>query len=92
MPDDRIPLRPECVRVSAATGEGLDKLLSCIETTLNRGLHRCKLLLPYAQGGRIEQLHEKAQVLSCEYTDAGIAVEAIVPEALFGQLRDWVQE
>ena len=67
-------------------------LLAQIEQTLNRGLHRCKLLLPYAQGGRIEQLHEKAQVLSCEYTGEGIAVEAIVPEALFGQLRDWVVE
>ena len=92
VPEDRIPHRSECVRVSAATGEGMDELLSLIETTLNRGLHHCKLLLPYAQGGRIEQLHEKAQVLSCEYTGEGIAVEAIVPEALFGQLRDWVQE
>ena len=92
VPGDRIPHRSECVRVSAATGEGMDKLLELIETTLNRGLHHCKLLLPYAQGGRIEQLHEKAQVLSCEYTGEGIAVEAIVPEALFGQLRDWVQE
>ncbi len=91
VPDDRIPHKPECVRVSAATGEGMDELLAQIEQTLNRGLHRCKLLLPYAQGGRIEQLHEKAQVLSCEYTAEGIAVEAIVPEALFGQLRDWVQ-
>ena len=92
VPGDRIPHRSECVRVSAATGEGMDELLSLIETTLNRGLHHCRLLLPYAQGGRIEQLHEKAQVLSCEYTGEGIAVEAIVPEALFGQLRDWVQE
>ena len=92
VPGDRVPHRDECVRVSAATGEGMDGLLSLIETTLNRGLHRCRLLLPYAQGGRIEQLHEKAQVLSCEYTGEGIEVEAIVPEALFGQLREWVQE
>ena len=92
VPGDRVPHRDECVRISAATGEGMDGLLSLIETTLNRGLHRCRLLLPYAQGGRIEQLHEKAQVLSCEYTGEGIAVEAVVPETLFGQLRDWVQE
>ena len=92
VPGDRIPHRDECVRISAATGEGMGELLSLIESTLNRGLHRCKLLLPYAQGGRIEQLHEKAQVLSCEYTGEGISVEAIVPEALFGQLRDWVKE
>ncbi len=92
VPRDMIPCRPEAVAVSAVTGAGLEALLCLIETTLNRGLHRCKLLLPYAQGGRIEQLHEKAQVLSCEYTSEGIAVEAIVPEALFGQLRDWVQE
>ena len=92
VPEDDLPRRPEAVAVSARTGAGMDELLSLIETTLNRGLHRCRLLLPYAQGGRIEQLHEKAQVLSCEYTAEGIEVEAIVPEALFGQLREWVQD
>ena len=92
VPADDLPRSPEAVAVSARTGEGLDELLKLVEQTLNRGLHRCKLLLPYAQGGRIEQLHEKAQVLSCDYTSEGIAVEAIVPEALFGQLRDWVQD
>ena len=92
VPADDVPRKPEAVAVSARTGAGTEALLSLIETTLNRGLHHCRLLLPYSQGGRIEQLHDKAQVLSCDYTAEGIAVEAIVPEALFGQLRDWVVE
>ncbi len=89
---DEIPCREDALPVSAETGEGLDALLASIEATLHRGLHHCVLLLPYAEGGWIAQLHESAQVLRCEYLTKGIEVEVICQEALFGRLRKFVQE
>ena len=89
---DLLPCRQGTVAISAAKGEGMESLLSLIESTLNRGLYHCVFLLPYAEGGRVEQLHQFGQVLRCDYTAEGIEIEAICREELFGRLRHWVKE
>ena len=83
--ENRLPL-------SAKSGEGVPALLELIEKNLNRGLHHVKLLLPYAMGGQIDTLHTQAKVLNVEYLSEGIAVETICDEAIYGRLRDYVQE
>ena len=83
--ENRLPL-------SAKSGEGVPALLELIEKNLNRGLHHVKLLLPYAMGGQIDILHTQAKVLNVEYLPEGIAVETICDEAIYGRLRDYVQE
>lgn len=83
--ENRLPL-------SAKSGEGVPALLELIEKNLNRGLHHVKLLLPYAMGGQIDTLHTQAKVLNVEYLPEGIAVETICDEAIYGRLRDYVQE
>ena len=92
MTSDLLPCRQGTVAISAAKGEGMENLLSLIESTLNRGLYHCVFLLPYAEGGRVEQLHQFGQVLRCDYTAEGIEIEAICREELFGRLRHWVKE
>ena len=70
----------------------LDRLLAQIEHTLLGRLHHVTLLLPYSEGGVLETLHNKAQVLGVEYTPEGIAVETVCSEELYGRLRGYVKE
>lgn len=92
VPDDEIPRGSDKVAISAASGYGLDALREAIETQLGRGKHRVKLLLPYQQGGMVAALHDTAQVLSSEYADNGIQIDAVLDETLFGKLRQYVIE
>ncbi|MBQ7565551.1 MAG: GTPase HflX, partial [Oscillospiraceae bacterium] len=90
-PDD-LPRVGDFVTISAKDGRGVDTLLRKLEQTLDRGKRHVRLLLPYSMGGQVEKLHETAKVLSCEYTDEGIALEAVCDAETYGRLRDYVTE
>ncbi|MCC6522409.1 MAG: GTPase HflX [Polyangiaceae bacterium] len=67
------------VLVSAATGEGLDELRDRIEREFRRTLRRIDVLVPYAEGGRLAELHDIAGDLEREDTAEGVRVRAQVP-------------
>jgi GTPase len=69
---------PDGVLVSALTGEGLDQLSDAIEDAFERTLRPIELLLPYAEGGRLAELHELAGDLEREDTPGGVVVRARV--------------
>ncbi len=85
-----IPIGEDVVRISAATGEGMDDLLKAIERALGHSRHHIVVRLPYSMGGMVETLHSGAQVRSVEYTAEGIEVETVVDPILYGKLRDFV--
>ncbi len=87
-----IPAERDAVAISAATGAGIDKLVHAVETALGRDRHRVKLLLPYAQAGLVETLHDGAQVAAVEYTERGVSVEAVLDPILYGRLRAYIAE
>jgi GTP-binding protein HflX len=70
---------PDGVLVSAATGEGLDALRERIEAEFERTRRPMELLLPYAEGGRLAELHDLAGELEREDTPEGVLVRANVP-------------
>jgi GTP-binding protein HflX len=70
---------PEAVQVSAATGEGLDELRERIQDEFRRTLRSVDLLVPYAEGGRLAELHEAAGDLEREDTADGVRVRAQLP-------------
>ena len=90
-PDFKAPVKDGTVAVSARTGEGLDSLLAAMEKALDKNKHRVRLLLPYSQGALMDALHAQAQILSREYGDGGIEVEAVVDDALLGKVRPYVR-
>ena len=90
--DADIPRGRTRVAISAKDGTGIDELRRLVEQELGRGLHHAKFLLPYAMAGQLDRLHQTAQVLSSEYSEGGIAVEAICDDAVYGRLREYVQE
>jgi GTPase len=73
---------PRAVLVSGVTGEGLEELGERIEAELLHTLRRVELLVPYADGGSLAELHELAGDVTREDTAEGVRVHALVPERL----------
>jgi GTP-binding protein HflX len=77
---DELRLRhPDAVLVSGVTGEGLDDLRERLERQLLHTLHPVHLLVPYADGGSLAELHEIAGEVSRRDTPDGVRVDALVP-------------
>jgi len=70
---------PDGFLVSALTGEGLDELAARIERAFRATLRSVDLLLPFAEGGRLAELHEVAGDLDRTDTAEGVRVRARVP-------------
>ena len=67
---------------AASTGEGLAELRERIEHELAHTLRPLDLLVPYADGGSLAELHELAGEVSREDTAEGVRVHALVPARL----------
>jgi GTPase len=85
---DELRLRhPDAVLVSAAgaaqskdgMGEGLQELIERIEHELAHTLSPIELLVPYADGGSLAELHDLAGELRREDTPEGVRIHALVP-------------
>ena len=85
-----LPHGEDVVCISAKSGEGTQALLDRLSEMLSRGKTRLSLFLPYSNAGILDTLQREAVVKSAEYTDEGIAVEAVVPAALAGKLREFI--
>ena len=72
---------PDAVQVSAEMGEGLEELRAALEARFLATLRPIDLLLPYAEGGRLSELHELAGEVEREDTPEGVRVKARVPAA-----------
>jgi GTP-binding protein HflX len=73
---------PEATLVSAETGEGIEELTDRIEAELAHTLRPLELLVPYADGGSLAELHELAGEVTREDTAEGVRVHALVPARL----------
>jgi GTP-binding protein HflX len=78
---DELRLRyPNAVLVSGVTGEGLEALRARLEGELEHLLCKVELLVPYADGGSLAELHELAGDLTRKDTPEGVRVKALVPK------------
>jgi GTP-binding protein HflX len=73
---------PDAVLVSGVTGEGIEELSERLERELAHTLRRVELLVPYADGGSLAELHALAGELAREDTAEGVRVHALVPARL----------
>jgi len=73
---------PDAVLVSGVDGEGLAELEERLERELAHTLRPLDLLVPYADGGSLAELHELAGEVSREDTAEGVRVHALVPARL----------
>ncbi len=87
-----IPTGEKRIAISAATGEGLPALLTLIEESLDRGIRRLTLLLPYSAAGELDRLHREAKVYATEYVQEGILIDAAMSRELQGRYKGYIQE
>jgi GTP-binding protein HflX len=73
---------PDALLVSAASGDGLDELGARVESELSHALRPLELLVPYADGGSLAELHELVGDVDREDTAEGVRVRALVPARL----------
>ncbi len=78
---------PNAVRISAATGEGLDKLLEAIEELLPHKNVKAKILFPFTKAYMTAQIREDGIVMSEDYQEDGVLVEALVEYTLFEKIK-----
>jgi GTP-binding protein HflX len=95
---DRLPpgTRPaaatgESVALSARTGLGIPDLLAAIDRALLGGRERLEVRIPVHRGDLVAQVHRGGTVLQEVYDDGAVAITALVPAKLAGQIRKAVQ-
>lgn len=71
------------LKISAKTGAGLDELNDLLERLLAEEQIYVERLFPYQEAGKIQLIREHGQLISEEYTDAGIAVKARVSKEIY---------
>jgi GTP-binding protein HflX len=70
---------PDGILVSALTGEGTEALGEAVEREFRRTLRSVELLVPYAEGARLAELHELAGDLERTDTPEGVRVRVRLP-------------
>jgi len=83
---ETLPQWPGAMPISAKTGEGIDALLEEIKRQIRGVQRKLRVVIPYAQGGLTSMLHASGAVLSEEYTDTGVVIEAMADDQLYGRL------
>jgi len=79
---------PDAVMVSALADIGLDRLREGIEAAFEDTLVEVELLIPYAEGARLHELHEVAGDLDRTEREDGVLVRAKVPAAELHRFDD----
>ncbi len=76
------------VLVSAIDGDGLEELRGRVEAAFEETLAEVELLVPYAEGARLHELHEVAGDLVRTEREDGVLVHAKVPAAELHRFSD----
>ena len=89
---DTKPQWPGAHFISAKTGDGIEELLEEIKRQIRGVQRRLRVMIPYAQGALGSMLHSNGSVLSEEYTDTGMVIEAMADDELYGKLASKLGE
>jgi GTP-binding protein HflX len=85
---DALLRHQDAVLVSALSGEGLEELGERIEAAFANTLAEVELLVPYAEGARLHELHEVAGDLVRTEREDGVLVRARVPASELHRFDD----
>ena len=80
------------VHISAKTGKGIESLLNAIDENLPVRIKKVKLLLPFSKAGLSNEIRKTATLLSENYTEKGIEIEAVIDDEMYRKMRDFIIE
>lgn len=86
------PLLGRSVRISAATGFGIDALLEEITKALPITRKRVTLLLPFSEFKTVSELREHGTVENEEYTENGIKITAVSDVSYLDEIKEFIIE
>ena len=84
------PVEGPVVRISAKTGEGIDRLLAAIAEALPRDRRRVELLLPFREGALAERCRREGAVEREWYEPEGLRMTVTLGAVLLAATRDYV--
>ncbi len=88
---ENVPLREDCIPVSALTNEGLPALLSAIDDRISAGMERAQYVLPGTDGARLAWLYEHGEVLGRADGDDGVTVQVRLLPSDRARFERWVE-
>ncbi|KAK9834031.1 hypothetical protein WJX81_004759 [Elliptochloris bilobata] len=80
------------VCISAATGEGMDGMLTLLDRYIATLLLPVRCMLPFSQGDLLAELRSSGVVTQLAWTEHGTLVEARVPPTLQGRVAQYAVE
>ena len=83
---------PDGVFVSAATGEGIDGLLTAIMEIIASGDTEVTLRIPYSRGDIVSRVHTEGAVLDETHSQDGTRILVRLPKSVVGELHDFVDD
>lgn len=72
------PETRNAVLISAKENRGMDQLLAALAKALPDPARRMRLLLPFSQGGLLNEIRSSGKLFSEDYTPEGVLVDAMV--------------
>ena len=87
--DFNIPEDDTTVCISAKNGTGIERMLELIAKNLPESTKRMTLLIPYDKAGFTAEIRALGKVLSEEYTEDGVKVEALVDISLVSRAEQY---
>lgn len=86
---DELTAGENVVKISAKHGDGIPALLDAIAKALPQSAKKMKLLIPFSEGGLINDIRRDGKVFSEEYTAEGTLVDALVDVKLFSRVEQY---
>ena len=80
----------DAILVSAATGEGTDKLLAAMADELRSSANIVELHVPYARGEVLAAIQRAGHVLATDSDEDGYRIQARLDTASAARLSEWV--
>lgn len=87
---EMLRLHAGSIAVSAATGDGIDELLTELGRQLRALAQIVELAIPYERGEVLPALHRDGDVLVTVHEDTGIRVRARLPDSTVGRFAELV--
>jgi GTP-binding protein HflX len=81
---------PQCLPVSALTGDGMDALLARMEQVMNATNTLLNVVIPYTEGNLVHLAHERCTIISERFTEEGVTLQLQVPAALVSRFSAYV--
>lgn len=82
----------DIIGISAKNGSNLDGLLDVISANLPEKLKKVEFLIPYSDSSAAAYLHRNANIITEEYRDAGVYIEAQVDEEVLNKSKNYIIE